>query len=131
MRRWKYIASIFVMLWLPLQGIAAVAMPFCRHALPDTSMEPAMHGERQQGSHAQHEHAADHDGHDAGADAPDPGSSLACNDCGVCHLACAPAVAPASSFSASNIMSGQQIAGNPSEPRAFVPEQPKRPPLRG
>ncbi len=33
MNRWRSILSVVIALWLPLQGYAAVAMPFCQHRM--------------------------------------------------------------------------------------------------
>ena len=75
-----------VMLWLPLQGYAAVIMPFCQHALGDAGGAP-MSGDQEHQHHdgkaANGEH---HHGHDT--------KGFACNDCGACHLACCSSILP-------------------------------------
>ena len=70
---------LFTALWLPVQTMAAMSMPLCRHA-----QEQAMAGvELQQDAAAVHCHettapASDQTAHDAG-----------CDNCDQCHLACA------------------------------------------
>ena len=128
MRRLRLFVALGVLLWLPLQGIAAVAMPFCRHALNG----PQSHAVASAIEHAAHRDHAAHDGHD-GHDTHGPsdtGSSLRGNDCGACHLACAPAVAPAAAGTLLAPVASERLIADPSKPRAFIPEQPKPPPLQ-
>ena len=72
---------ILTALWLPLQAVAGMTMKFCAHAAAPQMMQEAAMGE---------EHCPYHDA-DAAPIAPDheqtPGQ--ACDDCGICHLACA------------------------------------------
>ena len=94
----RRVILFLAILWLPLQGVVAVAMPFCPHSLgrPAISSEP--------------EH-----------------SDLSCNGCGVCHLACAPAVAAATSlaFAPADSIYSQLYS---TFIRLFIPEQPQPPP---
>lgn len=65
--------------WLPLQPVAALAMPFCDHDQGEQAHSSAAHV----GSH--------HAGHGHGDEqASGAGVLPGCNDCGPCHLACAP-----------------------------------------
>lgn len=78
-------------LWFPLQGVAGVVMPFCsagshesdRHAHPDRHG----HAADRHDSAGGHEHCAET------AQAPAAASTLpadvACDQCSMCHLACA------------------------------------------
>jgi hypothetical protein len=115
-----------LLLWLPLQAVAAVTMPFCRHTFDSgmtASQEPALAAQ-----HAHHQH-------EPGAPSGSPSSAadqhggLTCNDCGSCHLACAPAVL-------SQLTSGQIVPLYTGldlppflTPPAFVLDRPKPPPL--
>ena len=73
----------FLVLWLSLQGMTAVAMPYCRHA-----------GGEAQASQLEH---ACHQAHAAQQSAqPDQDRHMqACDDCSYCHL-CGTASLPAS-----------------------------------
>lgn len=124
--RWQSILSVLIALWLPLQGYAAVAMPFCQHSMAGTSGAPTS------ADHTRHAdgHAGMH--HD---DAGDPQSSaeneaggLACNNCGTCNLACAPAIFALVTVSLLVADSVFESAFTDS-PHIFYPEQPQRPPL--
>ncbi len=134
MVRWKSILVLALLLWLPLQGIASVAMPFCRHA--ESMQASTAHGSD---SHAGTHDPATHAGGDTGHPYPmgaDPhggveGSNLSCNDCGSCQLACAPVMASALWSMLAPPATSERIAMDPSALLTFIPEQPKRPPLRG
>jgi ABC-type nickel/cobalt efflux system permease component RcnA len=83
----RLLPLLIAALWLPLQTVAAAAMPFCAHG----PMVPQQDHAR----HAVHDHdRADvaHDHHAAQETAP-----LACDACGTCHLASA-SVLPASAM---------------------------------
>ena len=116
-----------LLLWLPLQALAAVTMPFCRHTQDARVMQPSQEqAHAAHHVHAQHDHAAPvHPGADPGA----PHGAIDCNDCGSCHLACAPAVL-------SRIVISEMVLANAGPdplpclaPLTFVPDQPNPPPL--
>ena len=137
MIRWRSILSVLIALWLPLQGYAAVAMPFCQHSMAAASAHP------DNADHSVHYH----DGHSAGARGNAQGSvsqsgddhslhtavmgeasGLACNNCGACHLACAPAIVAI--VSVPLLIAGSVLESAPADfPQFFYPEQPQRPPL--
>lgn len=81
MRRFKIYLLILCALWLPLQAAAAAAMPFCSHA-----GEASMQVEAAQSPEPCHEHD--------GAAGKSGTSDLACDDCGICHLASAGYIPP-------------------------------------
>jgi len=110
------------MLWLPLQGFAAVAMPFCAHALHDM---PAT-ADLQASDQDHHRHHSEGSGHNADRLHPDGG--LACNDCGACHLACAPMLS-GSVWLGADTASFDFRSLPTRAPRVFTPEQPNPPPL--
>jgi hypothetical protein len=119
-------ATLLLLLWLPVQGFAAVAMPFCTHAMTS----PGAPNTAEPFATPAH-HATDHAAHHAQTDRHAPVTvheGLSCNDCGACHLACAPAV-PASAQLALVVTSETHADRDPSAPRVFVPEQPQPPPL--
>ena len=90
MSKLRPIVVLLLLLWLPLQPLAAVAMPFCQHSESTTFAgdESAAAAGEQLGHHA----GPSGGGHKHHADAEDSAFSLQCNDCGPCHLACAPAI---------------------------------------
>ena len=68
---------LFAALWLPVQTMAAMSMPLCRHALEQAAAAAA--AEASAASMPCHEAVkADPAAHDAG-----------CDNCASCHLACA------------------------------------------
>lgn len=82
---------LLMSLWLPLQGVAAVIMPFCKHSLGNSGQSSAVHHAAldDHSGHSDHEQGGHH-GHDAQQAHGDSGSMLtACDDCGHCHLSCA------------------------------------------
>jgi hypothetical protein len=114
-----------LLLWLPLQGVAALTMPFCRHAL-DAAVEQAAHG-RADAEHAHHAHD-----HGTPADQPRPGDrqgGLSCNDCGACNLACAAVMLPAPVLGTLAAVAGRPHVAPPLAPPAFVLDRPYPPPL--
>jgi len=126
--------SLFISLWLPLQGYGAVVMPFCQQ-----------HGMATGGaSHSEpsHEHHSGHSGHGihqessadpAGVahseqDGGDATNGLACNNCGACHLACSPAIAAIAPVA--DLIGDSILEPLPADsPHFFYPEQLQRPPL--
>ena len=97
-RPWKTFVIVFMAFWLPLQGYAAVAMPFCernpvtRNSTGATDAHvghvPTSQKVGAAGAHANH----------AGIHADEPKGkhkTLGCNGCSPCHLACAPTIAVA------------------------------------
>ena len=111
--------------WLPLQGVAAVTMPFCRHGSHETA--PAMQSELHAGLHGQHAHEHGGTHH---APAPESGhGALTCNDCGSCHLACAPALLAQAGDTAIVANPGEPPVPSIDAPPAVVLHQPHPPPL--
>lgn len=123
MRRVRIFVVGLLMLWLPLQAVAAVSMPFCAHAGP---VDAARTAAPEQHHHAGSVPDSDGHGHQHGDQHPAAGS-LQCNDCGTCNLACAPAV-PASA----RLPLAAPVAVEPGflaqSYGLFVPEQPQPPP---
>ena len=120
MRLVRIFVAGLLMLWLPLQAIAAVAMPFCPHG--------HMAGLAEAGHHAHHQHgpaaplSGHHDDHH-----PVKGTLQHCNNCGPCNLACAPA-APASAvllFASTRTVHPDFSAHSNG---LFIPDQPQPPP---
>jgi hypothetical protein len=75
----RSIIAVLMVLWLPFQAVAAVAMPFCEHGQSPASAGMSLPHDEHSGHYPAH--------------APDDSSPLlACTDCGACHLACAPMV---------------------------------------
>jgi len=135
MHSWRTVVTALMLLWLPLQGLAAVAMPFCKHGLKlsapaQTTAEAHVHAHPQHahsgelGSSNLHQHHAAHGTHGD----YDSSSGLACNDCGACHLACSP-TAPTSRSAANSVGTQTFTPISPTLPPIFIPELDHRPPL--
>jgi ferredoxin len=134
MKRWKTVIVLLISLWLPVQGYGAIAMPFCQ--------QHGMAGAGASHTGASHEQHAGHSDHMAHHDSPsdaagishaehagdDAASSLTCNNCGACHLACSPAISAISSIA---VLTGRSVLEpSPADsPHFFYPEQLQRPPL--
>lgn len=71
----RLVILLVLCLLLPLQALAAAGHPGCTHGDADAS------------GHA-HQHMLDTDGHRHGDTGSDPADGNACEQCGVCHLAC-------------------------------------------
>ena len=111
------------MLWLPLQAIAAVSMPFCPHG--------GMAGVPHSSVHAHHQHESStpvsgHDGNHHGHQHP-AGALEHCNNCGACNLACAPAVT-VSAVLLPGIAITVPLHFSGHSPGLFIPDQPQPPP---
>jgi ferredoxin len=137
MNRWRCILSVLIALWLPLQGYAAVAMPFCQHSMgaASTHAENFGHSRDHHDSHSDRTRgdAQDNDFQSAETGSPQTAamgeaSGLACNNCGACHLACAPAIVAIMSVPlliADSVLESALV----DSPQRFYPEQPQHPPL--
>ena len=121
----RRVTLVLLMLWLPLQGVVAVAMPFCPQSLglPGIASQPQAGHEHH--AHATRSSAADsHSDHDP---APTKHSNFSCNGCGVCHLACAPAVPTTIALALASVDSIYSPLYS-TFVRLFIPEQPQPPP---
>jgi hypothetical protein len=133
---WRIIVITPMILWLPLQGFAALAMPFCQHgshAPAHTQVAARTH------EHASPQHAHHSGGNNLGSeqsnvkgaaarDDDTSPASLACNDCGACHLACSPA-APVSQPVLGATRADCFAQSGATLPPLFIPEQGHPPPL--
>ncbi|RLJ68510.1 hypothetical protein [Sulfurisoma sediminicola] len=120
MRRWfRLLPLLITALWLPLQAVAAIAMPYCRHAAEQVVALDASASEA---------HCRGH----AGNDAPSAGAAADqdCDGCELCHLASAgymlPAVAMAGHLPPARDFEARPVLASPS----FIPEPPQHPPRR-
>lgn len=108
----KLIALLFALL-LPLQTLASLVMPLQIGA---------------QAAAAQAEHCPGHIG-DAAADAQPALGDLACEQCGICHLACA-GMMPAADAVTRSIPAGHAyVARAELQPASHTPEEPNPPPV--
>jgi len=134
MKRWKTVLVALISLWLPVQGYGAIAMPFCQQY--GMAASGSMHVEPSQ------EHHGSHSGHMTHEDSPndatgiahaehagsDVTAGLACNNCGACHLACAPAITAIAPVAV--LIGAFVLEPSPADsPHFFYPEQLQRPPL--
>jgi hypothetical protein len=114
----------FAAFWLPLQAVAATAMPFCRHgeahrSVPTMAMAEGMAHCALHGSPAATPAPSDHDDH-----------RLSCDDCGFCHLAAAAFMPIAESdVPLLPVSRDYQFRPEPSLVSA-IPEPPQHPPKR-
>jgi hypothetical protein len=106
--------------WLPVQGLAAVAMPFCKHMQDGSGSHRIMPAGNDHHQHGGHGEELDHHAGFAG---------IACDDCSACHLA------SGSLMLTADVVIVEIRAEHALHPRAcalryfFFPEQPSRPPL--
>ena len=126
MRRFTLLVTVLMTLWLPLQAVAAVTMPFCEQG---QGQAPANHESPVGGDVPLHHHDGSQPAHsDHPATGHQDSSPLQCNGCGPCHLACAPmlgvAVAIAVAQPSYRFSPLAQVV-----PPAYSPEQPNPPPL--
>lgn len=124
----RALVSLLMMVWLPLNGYAAVVMPFCQHGGADMIADGSTPSERHAGmTHQGHLDADAAHGADPTILTDDAGSSLACNDCGVCHLACAPLLMSEFIKFQPSCIQEFSVRKHPPLP-SFSPEQPLHPP---
>jgi ferredoxin len=121
-------ARVFVigllMLWLPLQAIAAVSMPFCPHGGTGGVAQPADH------EHHDHKHPVPDSSHHESQDGDHhlaTGALQQCNNCGACNLACAPAVPVCALLIAGAALTVQSYF-SAAPPGIFIPDRPQPPP---
>ena len=136
MNRWRSVVCLLIALWLPLQGYGAVVMPFCQHAMTRSSVQPG--NEIVQS----HQHHGDHAAHLTRTESPDSVASvsfathagndsaanLGCDNCGACHLACAPAISAGGPVFLLAVNTAL-VSANADVLLSFYPEQLQRPPL--
>jgi len=111
-RFWKTLLLCLALAGLPLQGLAAVTMSFCKHGAADV---PA------QDSHTQHG-----DSHAGNAQAGD--AEQLCADCAPCHL-CSAFALPAANAVVVQEPASDFLTALALQPDGYLPDQPKRPPL--
>ena len=111
----------FIILWLPVQGFAAIAMPFCKHALGHSAVA--------QTASDPHEHHQHHKHQGEAADGNLHGSGLMCDDCGACRLACSALVVPVVLILCVPVAQSSFVLPSATPLHSFFPEQPCRPPL--
>ncbi len=107
---------LFAALWLPVQTMAAMSMPLCRHALEQAAAAAAAEGSA--ASMPCHEAVkADPAAHDAG-----------CDNCASCHMACA-GFMPSAPLATSLIAGGDDyLRPALATPRSHITEPPQHPP---
>ena len=89
---------VLLMLWFPLYTGAAAAMVVCKQTL--TAPAEAVVSSPAASAHAMHmQHGADAQQHGEPAQQHDHYSAQDCNQCGLCHVACAPWIGSAMALS--------------------------------
>jgi phosphohistidine phosphatase len=126
MVRWKLALALLMSLSLPLQGLAAIVMPFCKHSL--SHPQPVV--QVNLGEHAGHHDHSSHAGHGDDRHAEDASSPLlsACDDCGHCHLSGAFSL-PSLAFPDTEVVSFAVPLRSVQVPRGFIPDRLHPPPL--
>lgn len=118
---------LFIVLWLPLQGVSAAVMPFCPHSLSSEASGP--HG--QEVDNTGHNHGPTDSGlegtHDGHPSVDKTLLDLACDECGACHLACAAYLPPRDTNGTCQLEQVFQLRSYPSKPQ-LVLEQLLHPP---
>jgi hypothetical protein len=123
MRQIRIFVVGLLMLWLPVQAVAAVAMPFCPHGgAADAGASSHEHHHPDSSTPASEHHGSRHSNPDTAA-----GGLQQCNNCGACNLACAPAV-PASEVALSEVRVTVQPVFLATSFELFIPDQPQPPP---
>lgn len=117
--RWVGFLLLFTALWLPVQTIAALSMPLCRHA-------PGQRG----AADATKPSAAEmpcHEAHEAAA-ADQAANDAGCDNCTICHMACAGFI-PSAPLATSPISPGHDYT-RPAlvAPQSHIAEPPQHPP---
>jgi hypothetical protein len=139
----RLLLTVLMALWLPFQAVAAVTMPFCAHGSGqprDAAKASHRTSVASRETHHSHQHGqpADNDPHHAGhhperaghhPDHTGSASTVQCNDCGACHLACSPALATSVSSHAVTTLSYHFSPRVQSPPGAHTPERQYPPPL--
>lgn len=111
---------ILTALWLPLQAVAGMTMKLCAHETAPHSMLAAAMGE---------DHCPYHDA-DAAPATHDQTPGQACDDCGICHLACA-GYMPAAEARTGVVPTDRTFQHWPAAYLpSHIPEPPQHPPKR-
>jgi hypothetical protein len=115
----RNVLLLLLALWLPLQAALAFAMPFCGHGQDKTAAAVGDH-------HAGHHHAAPSPDEAEAA----PSDPLAdCDLCGLCHLACAGFLAPATGHALAEVPRHVLVGLDPQAMTSPDPDRLDRPPL--
>ncbi len=115
----------FAVLWLPLQTVAALVMPSCRHAA-EQMIQP-VHSQHDM-THCQRAEDQAGDGRAESDNGQPADAEHACHACGFCHLAGAAAL-PTAPAGPAYLPSAQRHALPAERPHvSHVPDQPRRPP---
>lgn len=111
----RRLIALLLMLWFPLQGWAAAAMPLCMHGSAQLEAAAAV---ADGGEHCQH-HTAE---------TPAETAAAQCDHCAACHLAHTPALSPQPLLMGFDAPVQRAESGLVFYYLIF-PEQPQRPPL--
>lgn len=123
MRRGRKFVIIVLMLWLPLQALAAVSMPFCAGMAGSAPTSAHAHHQHEGSTPAGNSYGSAHSDHRHAA----AGTLQQCNNCGACNLACALGV-PVSTQLLTQVAPTVQLHFSAHSPGLFIPDQPQPPP---
>jgi hypothetical protein len=125
LRRFSRQIAIALCLWFPLQVLAAVTMPFCRTGGEGMDVVAAQADHSTHGG--QHEHCAGAASASGSGGDADHTPLQGCDQCLLCHLACA-SVLPVAPI-AWKVGPGQSaVITESQDPPSYFPEHPLRPP---
>jgi hypothetical protein len=121
--RLSRIVIAWMVLWLAASGALATVMPYCQHALQPAPVSAMDHADHEMPSGSAHDHA----GHESPVQPHDTHATLACDDCGTCHLVgsgmpAGPIAVPVDEFASPS----RSFAA--ADFRGHIPEQPYHPP---
>jgi hypothetical protein len=129
MLRWRTLIVLMMSLWLPVQGMAAVVMPFCKYSLVTTeATAQAVKHSSEHDAHAAHRHHGDHGQATHDNDSSANPFVIACDDCGQCALSAAYTL-PTAGFQASSVLIAVPPQSISPALAGIVPHRLNRPPL--
>ena len=121
----RFLVILILVVCLPIRSVGAANMPYCEGG-EIASMDMAAMGH---GMPMDHGAPADHAGHDMGhhgGGTADP-KALDCNQCGLCHLACASAL-PSSAPVLSDVLQSVYQSTAAIKVTSFHPDPFRKPP---
>jgi hypothetical protein len=124
MHSWRKVVIWLVLVWLPVQGYAAGAMPFAcaQHDTANATVTVTVT------EHGAHQHAAPAaQAHHEAAPQAEPDHTSACDNCNLCQL-CGALALPVAILNGTTPQTGDITARLSSPHHSFIPALPLRPP---
>ncbi len=117
----RLFVSLLLALCLPLQTVAAATMPFCGADHEGSAMAAGAMAHTMATEHAHHDMG------DGSADGHEPQGGLGCNQCGLCHLACASTL-PSRAPDVSDVLRAVYQSAPVAAAKSFKPDPVLKPP---